>query len=254
MDIESYSAFIYGYTVTSQNYFLPFVEGGTDRLATLKIGSYTFTRFALELSRAMNAAGSSEYTITVNRSTQKITITSVDNFDLSIGSVYSERDCFGLAGFNVNDKIGGNSYESDFSTGTVFKPQYKLQSYIDFDDEREASSSSKNVSGSGEVEVVKFGDINIMSCNIVYSTDIETGKKGAIINNQNGVSALREFLKHISEPYKVEFIPDVSDFEDYTECLLNSSESSSTGTGYKMKSMKEGRKFKQSGMLKFRRN
>lgn len=254
MDINTYSAFLYGYTVTSQNYFLPFKEGVDDRLAQLNIGSYTFTRFVLEVSRAMNKAGVNEYTMSVDRNTQKITISSDGLFDLEVDSVYSERDCFELMGFVVNDKFGLNEYTSDVRTGNVFYPQYKLQGYIDFEDEREASSSAKNITGSGKVEVVKFGDIYLMTCNIVYSTDIPMGKNGAIKNNQNGVSNLRQFLAHITNPYRVEFIPDIADFDSYTECLLDSSANSSKGTGYKMQSMKEGKAYKKSGELTFRRN
>lgn len=231
MSLKTFSAFIYGHNITSSNQFVDFSENGVTEIgAEIEIGSYTLTDFVNAVSVAMNEFGGQEYTLTLNRTTRKITISASSNFQLWVttGS-HSAISAFSLLGFTSN-KSGSNSYTSDVASGILFEPQYKLQKYVSFDDNVESIESSVNTSASGVVEVVSFGEANFMECNISYATDIVG--QGAIKNNPNGVSDLRNFMSYLIRKYPVEFLPDIDNPSVFYPCILEKTRASSKGTSF----------------------
>lgn len=233
MGLKTYSSFIYGHNITESNYFIDFSEDGiNEKVAEIQIGSYTLTGFVDAMLTAMNKVGDQEYTASLDRFTRKITIEASSNFDLYITTgTHSEISAFQLMGF-TSDKSGSNSYTSDIASGFEYKPQFILQQYIDFEDNVKTSNSSVNESASGIVEVVSFGKVKFMECNITLATDIVP--QTAIIENPNGVSDLRSFMNYLINKYKVEFIKDISDYNSYTSCILESTTDDSKGTAFKL--------------------
>ena len=235
MSIETYSAFTYGHTITEDNSDISFNEGSGEIVGSLDIGGYTLEQYAIELNRVLNENGTLEYTVTVDRSTRKITISSTGAFDLLISSGSSiNTSTFGLAGFTGADLTGLLTYEGDSASGSIYEPQFLLQSFIDFQDQVKSASPSVNQSASGIVEVVKYGNINLMSCNITYATNILN--QGVIINNATGVDDLRSFMEYAITKAPMEFIPD-KDGLTYTNCLLESTAQSREGVDFTLREL-----------------
>lgn len=233
MAITTRSAFYYGHNITENNQYINFSEDGgvTELSTTIPVGAYTLTDFTSEVVKALNAEGDNTYTISLDRLTRKITINCDANFDLLVTTgTQSEISAFSLIGFTSN-KSGSNSFESDTGSGFAYYPQYNLQNYVDFQDILESVDSSVNTSASGLVEVINFGRVNFMECNIKYATDIIG--QGAIDNNANGVSDLRQFMTYITNKYPLEFVKD-KDAVNFNSCILERSAKSKDGTSFQL--------------------
>jgi hypothetical protein len=255
--IFSKTAFIYGHYIDETNYLLPFDEGSGELLAELNSGAYTIDEFIDEIARALNEAGSLDYLTTLDRENRLITISASGNFDLlvSSGSVIG-NDCFALAGFTGADLTGASSYESNITSGFEYRPQFDLQDYIDAEDDQEANQVSVNESTSGiNVETISYGQLEYFSFNIALANDYEHAKDSPIREDLNGVLNLRNFLKYITKKRQIEFIPDITNYNNYYNILLESTSKSKDGTGYLLKELyADGLVgYYESGILRFRK-
>jgi hypothetical protein len=253
MALSTYSAFYYGHNITESNQFINFIDDlSGEKTATLEIGSYTLTGFANELARALNAVGSQEYEVTVNRLTRELTIEADNNFDiLAVGGSLVAISAWSLAGF-TQDKTGNNSYTSDLASGFAYYPQILLQDFVHFDDSTVTNNVTVNESASGEVEVVGYGEVQFMECNITLATNIIP--QLYIKENANGVDDLRQFMLYAIRKLKMEFIPDVNGGVFY-DCILESTPEERNGTSFKLKEL-YARKlvgYFETGTLTFRR-
>lgn len=249
--LSTMSKWYYGHYIDTTNRNLPFNDG-TDKVAILNVGDYTLTEFVTETSRALNAASSLTFTVSVDRSTRLITIAAGSTFELQTTSGAS-ANVFSLLGFSGADKTGTNTYTGGAASGSEFKPQLKLQKFIDFGDEQVASYSNVAKSASGVVEVVSFGTDDFMTCEIAYQTNNNT--TGSAIENQaNGLDNLRTFLQYAVNKRKMEFIPDRDTPTTFTKTILESTNASGSGTGYRLNEYLGSLPgFFSSGTLKFRK-
>ena len=71
-----------------------------------------------------------------------------------------------------------------------------------------------------------------MDCNITLATDIIP--QGAIKENINGISDLREFMLYAINKNPIEFISDLDVPTLFESCLLESTKADSKGTGFKL--------------------
>lgn len=257
MALKTYSKFYYGHTITIDNQNLPFKEDGDiqNRIAVLNVGSYSLSDFVIELNAALNDAGSQEYIVSLDRITRIISVSSVLDFEFLVTDPeYVEISVFDLMGYNL-DKNGSNSYVGDFASGFVFEPQFVLQKYISFEDDQKANLAIVNQSASGKTEVVKYGNINLMTCNVTYQTDIYQPNSSPSKNDPSGIFNLREFLKYITTKANIEVMLDESDSEDFNTCFLESTATEKTGTGFVLKEMyaKKLIGYFETGLLKFRK-
>ena len=106
--LSTMSKWYYGHYIDTTNRNLPFNDG-TDKVAILNVGDYTLTEFVTETSRALNAASSLTFTVSVDRSTRLITIAAGSTFELQTTSGAS-ANVFSLLGFSGADKTGTNTY------------------------------------------------------------------------------------------------------------------------------------------------
>tara|TARA_Y100001972_G_scaffold129148_1_gene194573 strand:- start:16256 stop:17014 length:759 start_codon:yes stop_codon:yes gene_type:complete len=249
--LNTFSKFYFGHFINQSNKSLPFNDG-TDKVATLKVGDYTLNEFGVEIARALNAASSISFTVTVNRTTRLITIAGDSNFELHVASGTASNP-FSLIGFSGSDRSGSNSYTGNLASGSEFKNQLKLQKFVDFTDDQTASYSNVAKSANGTVEVISFGTDEFMTCEIAYQTN--NNVTGSAIENQaNGLDNLRTFLQYAVNKRKVEFIPDRDTPGTFTKCILESTNASSSGTGYRLKEyLSSTPGFFSSGVLKFRK-
>jgi hypothetical protein len=251
MSIDTYSAFTYGHTITTDNNYINFNEGAGELSATVAIGSYSLSEFIDAISVALNSTGTLEYSVSIDRSTRLITITSTANFDLLVTSGSNASiSAYSLIGYIGADLTGASSYEGDSSSGSYFEPQNILQSYVAFIDNVKTTNAAVNQSASGIVEVVSYGAVRFMECNIVPQTDI-TGQ-GSIKDDANGVANLRDFISYCITKAPIEFIPDIDTPSTFTKCLLESTRESKQGVDFKIKQFKKLFAYFQSGALVFR--
>ena len=237
--------------VTQNNYKLNFDEGAGELTADFNVGSYTVTTILTEIERAMNAAGTQDYTAFIDRDTRKVTISAASNFDLLISSGSNVGlSVFSLIGFTGVDLTGSNSYEGD-AIGFTFAPPYLLQSYKDFANNKVGISPSVNESASGEVEIITFGSNRFMEMNIKFVSS--TKSIGSRKVNPNGLPEAYDFLDFCIEKFKLEFIKDKTDTSTFDTVLLESTRKDKNGVGYELKEDKDFLDVFETGVLKFRK-
>jgi hypothetical protein len=238
MTIKTYSAFSYNHRITTDNNQLPFSEDGIIQLVgVLRSGGYTIGDFAIEMARAMNEVGTLNYVATVDRSTGLISIAGDSNFFLYVtSSTLSSISAYSALGFTV-EKSGADNYVGDERSGSFFEPQFYLQKYVDFIDSQKANNVTVNESASGKIQVIKYGDVNFMECNITLQTNIEQSK-GSVIKNLPGYDDLLAFMQYAVTKNPLEFYRDIDDLDNsLVECLLEKTAADSKGTGFKLKEL-----------------
>ena len=102
------------FNVNEYNNKVYFNENGTDRIATLTVGSYYITDLKTELANAMNNVGSANYSVSIDTSTNKYTITNSGsvNFYFTFGS-NKTNSARRLLGMNETDGTNGITQSSD---------------------------------------------------------------------------------------------------------------------------------------------
>ena len=131
--IKTKCKFYYGHTVDTTNLYVDFNEGAGQLTAILKVGEYSLTDFANEVTRAMNEAGLNVYTNSINRTSRLITITSAGTTFkfLPVSGTHAGQSAFTLLGFSV-DGAYALTQTSTFASGSVWTPQFYPQEFVDF--------------------------------------------------------------------------------------------------------------------------
>jgi hypothetical protein len=235
--IKTMSAFYYIDQVNTSNFFLNFDEGSGELTAEIEVGSYTPSQLAKAVQAALNNVGTLAYTVSFDRELRAFEISSTANFSLLISTgINNGNDIFPLLGFTGADLSGSGTYIGD-TAGGVYFPQFWLQDFVAAEDNQASISPVVVKSASGIVEVVKFGNENIYEFDIMFATDYEQGKGSVIETNLNGVGDLRDFMRFAVTKQSLEFMPDRDNPNDFDIVLLESTEKSSDGTGFKLKEM-----------------
>lgn len=236
--LTTYSKFYYGYIIDDSNFYLNFDEGSGELTAELNNGEYTFEDFATEVERALNDTGTFTYTVVTDRTSRTLTISAGSPFDLLVSTgTQAGISAFDLMGFTGADRTGASIYTSDTESGFSFSPQFMLQDYISSDNWQQAADASVNKTASGRVEIVKFGIEKFFQFSIRFTTDIDQGCNGPILNNPNGLEDLQSFMQYVTKRAPLEFMPDSSSPDDFFTITFDSSQDSTTGTGYKLKEL-----------------
>lgn len=227
-----YSAFNYGHTITNTNRFLNFSEGGPSLLATLPIGSYTLGEIPNLVASALNAVGGQEYSVALNRSTRKLTISAPGNFELLINTgPNAPQSFYTLMGFNGADLTGSNSYEGDSASGYQYITQTELKNFIDFNENKEKIDSVIRTTPGGIVESISYGTLEKCSFDLPFITN--EVPQNFIRESATGKDELEDFMDYCIEKRPVEFLEDYQNIE-YTPCILDKVQGYSKGDGYKL--------------------
>lgn len=248
--LETYSQFFYIDPI-SENVYLDFDEGGDELTAELNKSSYSLYDLGQEVARALNDAGDNIYTVTLDRSTRKYTISADGSFALRVttGS-HVDSSAFSAIGFTSN-KTGASSYESDESTGTVWRPQFLVQDYVPSKMNISNVKSTVNESLSGELGIVTFGQRKIFEMRFRYITDRPTGSSSPIEENSSAISDALDFFNFAINKNDLEFMPDRDDPDDYYIVMLERTPQSGDGTAFKLRPMRAAGFF-DSGRVEFR--
>jgi hypothetical protein len=237
MALSTRSKFYYGVKIPATSTYIAFQETtGPVRSASLKAGSYSLTGFANEIQRALRAAGTQSYLVSINRTTRIITISAPLNFTVFIATgPYAGAEIYSIMGFPLANLSGTNSYSGTSSIGLEFKPQFFLLDYVSTEHLQDAVDASINETGSGELEVIRYGTKKLMRCNIDFVTNENLGAESWIESNSTGVEDCISFLQDITQKSKIEFIPDRDKPEEFQTFVLESTASNRSGLGYELR-------------------
>lgn len=253
---QTFSKFLYGFEVTEENNIIDFNEGSGQLHAAIEAGNYSFGDYSVAVAAALNTTGLNTYTVSVDRATRKITITSSASvsFLFATGDNATFASAAAMLGFSATDHSSVTTLTSDTAMGSVYSPQFMLQQYVPSVNQQGALSSSKNVSASGRVQVQRFGDLLEMECEICYATDIFQPSSGPIRNNPTGVSDLRAFMAALCRQCPIEFYVDENDNNTFETLLLEKTSASKDGTSFKLTEMAQWklRGYLTTGLLTFR--
>ncbi len=235
--INTYSSFLYDFTIDETNKYLDFIEGaGSEITATLETGDFTLEDLAQNIEDAMNEVGGLTYTVTVNRTTRILTIAvTTSTMDLLAATgTNAANGVWGTIGFALSDSGSVTSKAGSTAIGTMYYPQYLLQGYVGEADLRMLRDSTVNKTASGLVKVHSFGTDRFFEFDIKFATNIYQPSGGPIVNNQTGVEDLQAFMQFAITKKYFEFMPDKNTPSTYYRCVLESTPSESKGTGYKL--------------------
>jgi len=236
--IYTYSKFNYGMLVDDSSNKLDFSEGGGQLTAELTSGSYTLGEYASALQSAMRAAGLLEYTVSVNRSGNIITISAPSTFSLllntgtNVGVSLAETIGF----MQASDLTGASSYSGSVKAGSEYYPQFMLQSYVPSAHYKQSADATVNKTASGRVEIVRFGTEKFIEMDIKFITS--RVMDGIVIkNNSNGLQSALDFLTDITQKRRFEFVENINSPAVYEKVILESFPSHNDGTGFKLREL-----------------
>lgn len=254
MSLTTFSKFYYGHTIDSTNSSIDFNEGSGPLLAVLNRGDYSLTNFLAEIKRAMEAVGTNTYTVSVDRATRKITISTGSNFSLLVSSgTHLGTSAFGLMGFTGSDRTGASTYQGNAGSGFEYKPQAILFDHIAPENWVDKNDAVVNSSASGRVQAVSFGTVRYAQLNIKLATNKTVSANQVGIENQvNGLDNLRAFMEYGITKAEFEFIPDRDTPSSFYRVLLDRTEDAKDGTSFKLKELKGGPGYFESGKLVLR--
>jgi len=235
--IRTRSSFYLGVLITEDNCKLDFDEGSGELTATLDIGSYTPTEIAEEVEDQLNETGTLTYTVTFNRTTRILTIAASGSVELLAATGTNIAvSAYSTLGYAATD-VTGTSLAAGTALGTDYRPQFILQSYISPEHQIEQLHSTVNETITGRQELITYGDMGVMRCNIMFITDIAQPSDGPIENNASAVSQALVFLDWITKKNLVEFMPDRATPGTFVKLVLDSSAVSKDGTKYRLREL-----------------
>lgn len=235
--INTLSQFWYGWEVTDANKYIDFQYDTdlTPRLATLTLGKYSSRQLCDAISLAMNTVGTTNFFVTLNRTTKCFNILSSANFKLlcSTGPSTAGANAWGLLGFNTTaDKTGAMTYSADYGTNKEWRPQFLLQGVTTPGMHKGLRDPVYVESAAGIGELSHFGVIDYIEFEATFITDI-IGQK-VIQNDPQGVENVNAFLQWATLKANFEFMPDRSNPSTFYEMKLESTQTDAKGLGYKL--------------------
>lgn len=233
--IYSFSKFNYGQTATLASQNILFKEGtGPTLTAQIPIGGYSLEDYVSVIQSQLNSTGNLIYTVTVDRATNQLTISSTGAFSLLTSQ---GATAFTVMGFTqTSDLTGQTSYAGQTQCGQQYRPQFMLQSYLPSTNNSSSIDATVNQSASGRVEVVRFGVNRFIELDIKFISSLRMD--GIVIrNNPNGLSDALSFMNYATTKQPFEFVPDEKLPSTFQKVLLEKTPDAADGTGYKLKEL-----------------
>lgn len=238
--IYTWSKFNYGHTVSLTNKYILFSEGAGELIATIEEGNYSLGGYVSAVQDALNATGALDYIVSVDRAgSNTISISASGVFSLLTNTgTLLDTSAFSMMGFSYASAnlTGADNYDGNMQSGSVYSPQFLLQSYVPPENFLESVNPVINESGDGRVEVIRFGTKNKIEMDLKFITDLPMDGL-TIRNNPAGLSSALAFLNYITQKKKFEFVPDIDTPDTFSKVILESYPSSNDGTGFKLKEL-----------------
>jgi hypothetical protein len=235
MALTAQSLILYGYDVDVNNRALDFKTsfGGSEKQASLQLGSYTLTGLMTEIARAMNEADpANSFVVTANRTyvggtENKVTIACTSSGYLDLLFLSGSRNtasCRSLIGFNAVDYTGLTSYTGNNTSGVSLIPDYAGYNYLGPEFLRKVFGSV-NISANGSKEAIVYQIQRFIQVEFKYE------QKAKVI------SEWADFMDWAIQQKSFEFTPEITSPNVFYEVTLETSSDDSKGLGYKMTEM-----------------
>ena len=230
--INTHSSFLFDFEVTPENKYIDFVESGETLVAEVETGSYSLEELLTEIQTALNETGILSYTVSVNRATRIVTISSDSAFDLLVSSGdNADNSIYSLIGIPVvADFTAVTSVSGTTAVGTLYRTQFKLQDFVHCDDLQMQRFPTVSKSASGRTTMVSFGVDRFFEFSFKWITDLNID----FIRNVSSKADFNTLLRHMSQKRAVEFYPDEADTSTFYTIILESSPDAGDWTGYKL--------------------
>lgn len=237
MALGTFSKFYYGLEITTLSRYFDFDEGGSELTAEVRSGLFSPTDLAAELERSLNAVGTNLYTVTFNRSTRRLTISS-DGMTFNIRSFNGSNagtGIYSVIGIPTNaNQTGATSYTGS-AIGSVYITQFPPQSYTAAEDFVRKPQATVNRAASGFVEVIDYGSVSFIEFELLMITELNIGGGDVIRYNPTGVQDARDFFNYLIRKGPLEFMPDRNDSDTFYRVILESTPEDSNGLSFKLK-------------------
>lgn len=252
--INTWSRIYYDIEITSDNRYLSFDEGGSELIAEVTRGKYTPTQAVAQVAAAMSDAGTQAYSVSMNRTSRRVTISAAAPFTLrtTSGST-AASSVFSTLGFSGADVGPGTTFTGAGTLGREYRPQFLLQDWISPDHYKKSVDSTVKKTADGRVEVVTFGLERYLQMHIRWATNKAVG--GDVLrSNPTGVEDLVDLMDWLITKAPVEIIPDENSPGTFYTTILERTAESQQGTDYKLKELydKNLPNFYETGPLTFR--
>lgn len=247
------SAFYFNTVVTSSNYAIDFSEGGAEIKASLEVGDYSLTEYAAEIQRALRAAGTQLYTVTLNRTTRVLTIAAPSNFELKCNTgSRAGVAAWTIMGFSTAaDRTGANSYAGNSGAGSEYLTQYPVDKYLDPAHSIVFENATYNVTPIGIGQQVSFGDGYRIEMDIRLITNQNLVNQDDFYYNASGIANFLTFIRYVLAKNRAEFMPDIANRSSFYKVVLEKTADDGSGRAFKLKNMKTPEIY-HSGDLLFR--
>lgn len=252
--INTYSKFLYGFTIDDSNQHLDFSHVlGVELTATLEVGEYSPDEFVAALKVAFDSASEYNFDVELNRATGKIEIlcNAGVTYRVTTGS-HLGSSAYPLIGFTSNITTSGTKAIGQAKAGKEYVPQFWLQSFVDPDHSEALTQPTVHKTATGRTKLVSFGAEKMLECDITWATNLPTSTP--FKNNPQGVSDLTSFMRYLITKAPVDFVPDENAPEIYRTLSLESTPTHSSGTGFKLIETYDNQlpNYYRTGILKFR--
>lgn len=232
MTIKTRSAFLYDFEVLEADPNIYIDEGAGVLNIPATVGQYSAGDFITELETALNNGGTDTYSVTIDRVSRTITISSTGTFDVL--PTITAVNTLTQAGFTI-DALAQASHTGDSASGKVYKPQFMLQNYIPFLNDVSSVRGVVSRSPDGTTKASNFGTDRFMSTEFTFITNKSLG---VIEYNANGLQDARDFMSYAITKNDMEFLED-RDAQSFTKCVLESTSGSRDGLDYKIESLEK---------------
>jgi hypothetical protein len=252
--LDTRSVFYFGHTVGAQSNTIRIDEGQGAIDVEIPSGRYSLSEYIEVVSSSINNNLDLDfsYVVSVDRISRVVTISADQIFSLLVSEIFPLNSAFPIMGFNeLVDLTGLSNYSGDTASGSIYLPQFKIDSYIDSEQWKEYIDGSVKETASGLEEVISFGLKKYFSINIKFITDIKMSLGAPIENNQTGVRDAISFLDYLITKGDFEFMPDRDDRNTFFSVRLQSTPNSKNGISYKLREPFQN--YYETGKLKLRK-
>ena len=250
MALTAKSLLLYNFQVTSDNRSIDFKSSllGSEKQATLRLGSYSLSGLMAEVSRAMQEAEPNfEYTVTANRTfnggtENRVTITTDGTYlDLLFASgTRTTSTAAPLIGFNIVDYTGLTSYTGNSSAGVALIPDLVGYNYLGPNFLRKVFGAV-NIAADGSKEAIVFQIQRFLEVQFKYEPQTKADTEWA------------DFFDWGIQQKAFEFTPEISSPTTFYEVTLESTSDDSKALGYRMREMlPQFPFFYDTGLMKMR--
>jgi hypothetical protein len=255
MALMTKSKFYYGPDIDLDFNVIDFSEAVPELNATIPVKLYSPSELASTVQDAMNNAGGLTYSVVFNRTTRLFTISGSGTFTLKIATgTHTGSNVWDKMGFTgAIDLSGTTTYTGDTAVGSVYTPQFYLLDYVPLDNWQEAVDASINVTGSGRVEVIRYGTQKFTQFSIELINDYKFLGDIVFESDTSGVANTNLFMQAATRKAVIEFIPDRLDDANYQLLILESTDQNRNGIGYRLSEMLDrGAGYYKTGLLVWR--